>query len=86
MQNEYWYGRIDAAVACREIGEEVPEGITAADHLLKTIALPVPADGYIEEHPTFGLLYAGLSTSRLRWEEVYGQAVYRKLEKKRLAQ
>lgn len=76
--NRYVYDEVTPVVACAELGYRVKEDKEAVA-LLNRLLPPLPVDefGISPEDPILGALKVGIPISRLQWDQVYGDAVYR---------
>jgi hypothetical protein len=74
---DYEYKLVTPEMACEELGFKVTEG-KAVDVLRKLLPrLPPDELGIHPEDPVLGALKAGLGVNRLRWAQVYPDALYR---------
>jgi len=77
---DYHYTDVDAAIAVRELGYNVPT--EKAVYYLNNILPPVTKDvtGIVPEDPIIGALKVGLRVQRYQWESVYADAALRAMQ------
>lgn len=82
--SNYLYTDIDAYVACRELGYEVPP--ERAVYFLNLILPPLQRDaiGISPEDPCLAALKIGLRIQRYQWEAIYADAAFRAMQSRRL--
>lgn len=79
---DYLYTEVDALIACRELGYDVP--VDKAVYFLNLIVPPLDKDilGIAPEDPIIGALKVGLKVQRYQFESVYADMAFRAMQSK----
>lgn len=80
IYGNYYYDMIDAQVALRELGFDVPKEHSVT--YLNQFVPPLQRDvlGISPEDPIIGALKSGLSINRSQWEQIYADMAFRGLQ------
>jgi hypothetical protein len=84
LYRRHWFDPVTPAVACEELGIDVPDGSTAVAELRSWCGAVDEGDGLRLEHPTLAALKSGLDTvGRVDWEAVFVDAAERVDDRRR---